>query len=488
MSDIILQSIMKKAFSLLVSLFLTLTGFSQSCLPEGITFTTQAQIDSFQINHPNCTEIEGDVTISGANITNLNGLNVVTHIGGILYVIDNPSLISLSGLEGLNSSSWLNIQDNELLTNLLGLQNLDSILGGYIGYNESLTNLSGLDGIISFEQFFIESNISLSSLSGFENLTTVGEIWIAGNDALTSLSDLSNLTSANNLLIGHNDALSNLNGLEGLSSINGYLRIFANSGLSSLAGLNNLTSIGNFLEISSNSSLPDLTGLNNLTTITNNIVINNNDLLTNLDGLNSLHFVGAGVRITDNDVLNDLTALSSLITIGNGPLEFGSIVYGMPGNASLTSLTGIDNIQAGSISDIFIIDNPSLSICEVRSVCEYLVSPSGYVWIENNAIGCNSPGDVEAACGVGIIDNNTPEPQITINPNPASTAITISLPSTIPVDNTTISIYNVNAQQVLSRPITEPITVLDIYALPRGMYFARVNDGESVMVGKFVKQ
>ena len=33
------------------------------CLPEGITFTTQEQIDNFQTNYPGCTEIEGDVYI-----------------------------------------------------------------------------------------------------------------------------------------------------------------------------------------------------------------------------------------------------------------------------------------------------------------------------------------------------------------------------------------------------------------------------------------
>ena len=33
--------------------------FSQGCLPEGITFTTQEQIDNFQTNYPGCTEIEG---------------------------------------------------------------------------------------------------------------------------------------------------------------------------------------------------------------------------------------------------------------------------------------------------------------------------------------------------------------------------------------------------------------------------------------------
>jgi hypothetical protein len=34
---------MKKVCTLLISLFLILTGFSQSCLPDGITFSTQAQ-------------------------------------------------------------------------------------------------------------------------------------------------------------------------------------------------------------------------------------------------------------------------------------------------------------------------------------------------------------------------------------------------------------------------------------------------------------
>ena len=33
------------------------------CLPQGIIFTIQAQIDSFQVNYPGCTEIEGYVEI-----------------------------------------------------------------------------------------------------------------------------------------------------------------------------------------------------------------------------------------------------------------------------------------------------------------------------------------------------------------------------------------------------------------------------------------
>jgi hypothetical protein len=59
-------------------------AFSQPCLPEGITFTTQGQIDDFQSNYPGCTEIMGTVLIEGNNITNLDGLNGISIIGGYL--------------------------------------------------------------------------------------------------------------------------------------------------------------------------------------------------------------------------------------------------------------------------------------------------------------------------------------------------------------------------------------------------------------------
>ncbi len=86
-----------------------ITTSSQPCLPEGITFTTQAQIDCFQVNYPGCTEIEGNVTISGSDITNLNGLSVVTSIGGDLYIYYNDALTSLTGLNNINGSSISNL-------------------------------------------------------------------------------------------------------------------------------------------------------------------------------------------------------------------------------------------------------------------------------------------------------------------------------------------------------------------------------------------
>ena len=77
---------MKKFALLIFVLLLTnIAANSQSpCLPEGITFTTQEQIDNFQANYPGCTEIMGTVLIEGNNITNLDGLEVITTIAGYL--------------------------------------------------------------------------------------------------------------------------------------------------------------------------------------------------------------------------------------------------------------------------------------------------------------------------------------------------------------------------------------------------------------------
>ena len=104
---------MKKLFIISVIMFMFSFAMAQTgqpcstCLPEGIEFTAQSQIDSFQTNYPGCTEILGDVNIHGVDITNLNGLIVLTSCGGSLvigtYSSGNPALISLSGLDNVTS-------------------------------------------------------------------------------------------------------------------------------------------------------------------------------------------------------------------------------------------------------------------------------------------------------------------------------------------------------------------------------------------------
>ncbi len=72
------------SLSLWFVILFSFPGMSQPCLPGGITFSTQQGIDNFQIQYPDCTEIEGDVIISGNDITTLEPLHVLVAVNGFL--------------------------------------------------------------------------------------------------------------------------------------------------------------------------------------------------------------------------------------------------------------------------------------------------------------------------------------------------------------------------------------------------------------------
>jgi hypothetical protein len=218
--------------------------FGCTCLPEGIYFTTQEQIDNFQVDYPGCDKIVGDVTISGFNITNLNGLIVLNSIGGCFKIGDfnnnsgNPVLTSLTGLGNLTSiGDYLYIFDNALLTSLTGMENVASIGGGlWIHDNTALTSLIGLEGLTSIGgMIYIYGNTTLTSLTGLDNLTSIGGgIGIVGNSALTSLIGLDNIDagSISDLTIHINNSLSTCAVqciCDYLASPNGTIDIFGNA-------------------------------------------------------------------------------------------------------------------------------------------------------------------------------------------------------------------------------------------------------------------
>ena len=73
---------------LLILLFISHSLFSQSCIPDGILFQSQQEIDDFPINYPGCTEIEGTIVLSG-DFSNLQGLSEITSIGRDLQIYGN---------------------------------------------------------------------------------------------------------------------------------------------------------------------------------------------------------------------------------------------------------------------------------------------------------------------------------------------------------------------------------------------------------------
>jgi hypothetical protein len=362
----------------------------QGCLPNGISFTTQDEIDHFQINYPGCNQIEGDVEITGNDITNLNGLNVLTSISGGLSIDQNPVLTSFSGLENLNFVGHLVIINNDLIENMNGL----------------------------------------------EGLTAISDYLLIGYD-----------------MAGQGNAsLNNLTGLEGLMNVGGYVGIYYNEQLESLTGLDNLISVGGAMEIINN-PLTNLTGLESLSSIGDYLLLKENSDMVILTGLTNLNMVGTGLHILDND--------------------------------QLTSLIELENINLNSISYLSIYSNNLLADCDAQNICEYLSSPNAEVDIHDNAPGCNSEEEVQAACLTPVEEIKTGN-GITIVPNPSNDKITIS--SFAKTGNTQLSIFNVSGERVIERQIKDTETQIDISALPRGVYFVRLQNDKMVEVGKMVKE
>jgi len=266
--------------------------------------------------------------------------------------------------------------------------------------------------------------------------------------------------------------------LDNLSSIGGILSIVSNP-LTSLSGLDNLTYVGTNIEIISNVNLTSLTGLEGLTSIGGFLAILSNNGLTSLAGLNNVTSIGGSLVIDHNQILTSLEGLENVASI-EGYLT-------IRGNYLLTNISDLGSINVGSIQYLQLYYNLSLSTCDVKSICDYLLIPNVPAEIHDNAAGCNNQQEVVSACTAGLEENQTAINHLDIYPNPTQSSITIEL-STQPSINTSLTISNTNGQQLITQPITKPKTEIDLANLPPGIYIVKVWSDKEVMVQKVIKQ
>ena len=243
---------MKKLF---FSTAILLMGFQLTqaqCPPAGdITFDSQISIDAFLLAYPNCTKIDGNVTIEGADIWNFAGLSRITEITNNLTIQNNPILPFFSWLENLTTlGGGLIVQDNKILESFQGLSGLKSVDSVIIWSNPALIDIAGTE----------------SGHEGFISLTSVkGDLWIDSNVKLTSLTGLDNVASIGGSLgIDSNVKLTSLTGLDKVTSIGGNLMIAINTELTSLTGLDSVASIGGYIYIADNNVLTEIDGIINI--------------------------------------------------------------------------------------------------------------------------------------------------------------------------------------------------------------------------------
>lgn len=246
------------------------TSLFAACPVGNVTLSTQNQVNNFAVTYAGCTTLPSGVKlkIKGANITNLNGLSVLTQIDGNLEIEWCPALVDVTGLWGITT----------------------------------------VNGVLQFEECH-----ALTNLNGLQNLSSCHDLDIRGMDALTDISQLSGLTSlSGELRIKDCDALTTLAGLDNITSIGGDFRIDENANLTDLTALSNLTSIGGDAGIVGNKNLTNLDGLDNITFVGRDLDIKDNPALTDCIGACKMSdgvIAPYVVRMNNNNSLqcNDIT-------------------------------------------------------------------------------------------------------------------------------------------------------------------------------------
>lgn len=437
--------------------FLNLGLYSQSCLPVGITFYSQSEIDSFPINYPDCTEIEGYLRVYSDSIVNLNGLSQITHIGadviigwenndiiiddfsglgnlnyigGGLYIKKCSQIVNLNGFESLDSLIWINIIECPLIEDLNGLNSISSNVSISIiecpqlmslnGINSDvdlnliritdcaiLEDMSGLDSISSIRYVLLDDCPELSSLNGINSITELGAISISNCNQLTTIDAFHQITELGYLELESNDSLTSIEGLSNVQAINS-LYIKNNPLLSSFNELTSLTVLSGQPQtlrevvISNNTSLASLSFPNELEPKSIiNLSISGNPLIEDLEGLSFIDSIYGDCEIIDNITLQNLSGLDNLKYTDDLIVE---------GNSSLQNLNNL-----GSLSNVEgylkIIENNALIILDGLQNLEAispLSSSSGGVFIESNSSLVSLYGleNVQSFGGsIRIIDN-----------------------------------------------------------------------------------
>ena len=495
---------------------LTITGASVSSL-ESLHFLT-----SITMLH-----------LSSLNsLTSLSGLENINTTVSELWILDNPSLTDISQLSGISGMlDYFIIENNDALLHLTGLQNIEGVFSLWaspliIVDNDNLLDLHGLEGITYAEAIpedpgqmyddlwdvVIEGNDALQSLEGLGAITNLYDLRIENNNALPDLDGLQNQAYIDELHVVENDALESVDGLKPGGIIT-QVYIENNNGLVTLNGLDSLASVERLAIISNENltditSLPgfsegisiyendDLTGLSAFDEITGedvrSISFYGNEILStltplqdienlhslgifsspsleNLSGLHHLKQVESWLVLKENQNLNDITSLSQLDTVGSLLIQ---------GNPSLVSLLGFA-VDTAHFTSVFIKDKLNLPVCEAVSICNFLLNFSeeeNEVEIVNNAPGCNSRVEVEAACGIiGVDEVVFDSPLLKVSPNPAESffEITLGQESQLPIND--VRIFDGMGRLVYQNEPESLLHKIDTKNLPEGIYVVLVN-------------
>ncbi|WCO00980.1 T9SS type A sorting domain-containing protein [Psychroserpens ponticola] len=481
------------------------------CPPNG-TFTSQAEIDAFPINYPNCTVFDesiGWLDISGSDIVDLTPLAGLTQVFQI-FIHDTFLLTDLDGLQNIASTSedygpFVIIQDNQSLSDISALGNLvvtgtDGNGGIGIRRNPVLSSLNGLQGFATNVGFVdIQDNDSLINLNGLNNVLGADDLEIKDNDLLQNLTGLFAFSGSGSFEIGDNDQLESLEGVEALSYANS-IRITNNSILSNISAMES-AQIYSILTIENNPNLNICNYSNICAAIADSQIVTT--INNNAPGCNSTAEVAFECNILPiNDecddainlelgeivqAYNELATQSSQIPSCNDSANRVDVWFSF----STTDSGLYDIVVEGGTYNLQLWEGDCNSLTQVADACginqlldanlEYNTDYYIQVWSDgtNRATGLFDIAVYNTT--LSVEDNEFSD--FELYPNPVNSIVNFKANNS--VEN--ITVYNALGQNVMT--VTPKVSqgVLDVSQLSDGLYFMKVRINNKVSTFKVLK-
>ncbi len=152
-------------------------------------------------------------------------------------------------------------------------------------------------------------------------------------------------------------------------------------------------------------------------------------------------------------------------------------------NASLLSLDGLGGLEEGTITKLTILDCPNLSVCEVESICNYLMA-GGLASISGNGQGCNTVTEVEEACQLNGTEESGAH-QVSVYPNPASGLLYLS--SGNEQIQWEVAVKNSMGMLLLKQKVFNGAPI-DLSELPTGWYMLEMKTDGATFVKPAIKK
>lgn len=389
-----------------------------------------------------------DVLITG-RLSNINSTRVTEVYKNTTNVFTLET--SLPGIAG-GSAKWGDYDnDNDLDILLTGDTNATNTGLGSLHYTELYRN----DGTS-----FVKSNIAFTPMHGsfgdFVDYNDDGhlDIMLTGMDIngssktdifLNNGSNAYNITTHNFMDLG--------NGTFDWADYN-------NDGLQDLliSGVHNITGFSFNVKIYTRNSTPVITGTDIITECDSLLWIDGNTYYANNNTV-TFNIVGGATNLSDSLVFLDLT----INTVNTAVTQAGTLLTADETGATYQWL---DCLRMTPISG--------------ATSQTYTATANGDYAVVVTKNGCSDTSACYAVKGVGIEENNPSS--FSLYPNPTTNQLTIA---------TDLAISNVTIVDLTGKIIVthnQPPKLVDVTALPKGIYFIQITTDTTIITKKFVKQ